>query len=225
LRLPIPSFYFDGQDDNKWQIVDGLQRVYTLKKFVVDNTLELEKLELLPKFNGYRYNNLSGDVQRRIKSFPIVVYLIQKHTPAEIKFELFKRINRGGVVLEDQEIRHALNQGIPANYVKELAELAEFKQATCYKIKSEQMRDRDFVTRFVSFYLNYKNYQPNLVRESSKKMNDGLYFIWHFEQFTSIQICDAIDTLAEMVEEKKDLLAISGCLNRGKSASYMFLLI
>jgi hypothetical protein len=171
LRLPIPSFYFDGQDDDKWQIVDGLQRVYTLKKFVVDNNLKLEQLELLPKFNGYHYNKLSRDVQRRIKSFPIVVYLIQKNTPAEIKFELFKRINRGGLVLEDQEIRHALNQGIPANYVKELAELEEFKQATCYKIKSEQMKDRDFVTRFISFYLNsYQNYQPNLDNFMNKSM-------------------------------------------------------
>jgi hypothetical protein len=170
LRLPIPSFYFDGQDDNKWQIVDGLQRVSTLKNFVVDNTLELEQLELLAKFNGYYYSQLPRDIQRRIKSFPIVVYLIQKHTPEEIKFELFNRINTGGLVLEKQEIRQALNQGISANYVKELAELAEFKKATCNTIKSERMLDREFVTRFVSFYLNYKSYQLNLDSFMNKSM-------------------------------------------------------
>ncbi len=162
LRLPIPSFYFDGQDDDQWQIVDGLQRVNTIKKFVIDQTLTLENLEFLTQFNTYTYDKLTRDLQRRIKSFPIVVYLIQKETPEKVKYTLFKRINTGGLVLTPQEIRHALNQGIPADYVKELAELEEFKKATCYSIKSDRMEDRDFVTRFISFYLNYENYKPNL---------------------------------------------------------------
>jgi len=46
--------------------------------------------------------------------------------------------------------------------VKELAESKEFKQATGDTIKSERMLDREFVTRFVSFYLNQQNYQPSL---------------------------------------------------------------
>lgn len=162
LRLPIPSFYFDEQDDDKWQVVDGLQRINTIKRFVIDNTLALENLEFLIQFNGYTYDKLPRDLQRRIKSFPIVVYLIQKETPEKVKYTLFRRINTGGLVLTSQEIRHALNQGIPADYVKELSELGLFKEATCYKIKSERMEDREFVTRFISFYLNYKNYKSDL---------------------------------------------------------------
>ena len=170
LRMPLPSFYFDGQDDNKWQIVDGLQRVSTVKNFVVDKILTLENLEFLTQFNGCTYDDLHRDLQRRIAAFPIVVYLIQKGTPEEVKFNLFKRINTGGLVLTPQEIRHALNQGTPAEYVKKLAEFKEFKRATCYTIKSERMQDRDFVTRFVSFYVNYKNYQPDLDSFMNKSM-------------------------------------------------------
>ncbi|NJO02821.1 MAG: DUF262 domain-containing protein [Bacteroidia bacterium] len=50
LNLPIPTFYFDGQEDNRWQVVDGLQRVSTIKAFVVDKTLRLRGLEFLKDF-------------------------------------------------------------------------------------------------------------------------------------------------------------------------------
>ena len=34
LKLPIPKFYFDGQDDNKWRVIDGLQRISSFKSFM-----------------------------------------------------------------------------------------------------------------------------------------------------------------------------------------------
>ncbi|MEM6299431.1 MAG: DUF262 domain-containing protein, partial [Bacteroidota bacterium] len=52
-----------------------------------------------------------------------------------------------------QEIRHALNQGIATEFVKELAEMEAFKQATDNIIRSDRMQDRDFTNRFLSFYL------------------------------------------------------------------------
>ncbi|MBN2533243.1 MAG: DUF262 domain-containing protein [Spirochaetales bacterium] len=162
LKLPIPSFYFDGKDDDKWDIVDGLQRIYTLKKFVVDKTLKLVNLQFLKQFDDATYDDLPRDLHRRIDKFPIVVSIIQKGTPDDVKFILFSRINTGGLILTPQEIRHALHQGIPANFVKELAETEEFKQTTDNKIKPERMEDRYYITRFISFYLDRLNYQPEL---------------------------------------------------------------
>jgi hypothetical protein len=171
LRFPLPTFYFDGQVDNKWQVVDGLQRISTLKNFAVDKTLKLQGLEFLKQFEGYGFDDLPRELQRRIKTFPITVYVIEKGTPAEVKYNIFSRINKGGLVLTPQEIRHALNQGIPATFVKQLAEMTEFRDATCYSIPSDRMQDRDFVTRFVSFYLiDFKDYSPDLNSFLSKGM-------------------------------------------------------
>ena len=47
LKLPLPVFYFDVSDPDKWIVVDGLQRLSTLKRFIVDKNLRLFNLEFL----------------------------------------------------------------------------------------------------------------------------------------------------------------------------------
>ncbi|WP_130855591.1 DUF262 domain-containing protein [Olivibacter jilunii] len=181
LRLPLPAFYFDEVtfESNDmfsskvvWQVIDGLQRCSALKNFAVDKKMKLSNLEFLHQFNEYGYDDLPRDLQRRISQTPITVYVVEKGTPDVVKFNIFKRINTEGLLLKPQEIRHALNQGTPAKFVEELAELDEFKRATQYSIKSNRMEDRDFTTRFVSFYLiPFTDYEPDLDSFMTKGMS------------------------------------------------------
>lgn len=182
LRLPIPTFYFDGQDDNKWRVIDGLQRISTLKSFVIDkgkDKLVLENLEFLKQYNAQTFDSLPRDLQRRIKTFPITVYILDKGTPDEVKYNIFSRINQGGLVLKPQEIRNALHQGIGSDLIKELVDRenpfgCSFLIATEEKISSQRMEDRDFAARFVSFYLiPYSIYEPDL----DSFMNKGMALI------------------------------------------------
>lgn len=172
IRFPLPAFYFDGTNNNKWLVVDGLQRLSSIRNFVIKKSLKLVNLEFLTQLDGYGYDDLSRDLQRIIEETQIVTYIINPGTPDDVKFNIFKRINTGGLVLEPQEIRHALNQGEPAKFVAELADTIEFKRATAHAIKTDRMLDRDFVNRFLAFYLfGYENYTPDLDTFMSKAMS------------------------------------------------------
>jgi hypothetical protein len=154
LGLPLPSFYFSEDENSKvWQVVDGLQRLSTFKSFIVDKKLMLQGFEFLKDYDGKKYEDLSREDTRKISAFKVNIYIIDKQTPKNVKFLIFKKVNTAGLVLTSQEMRHALNQGIPAIFIKELANLEEFKKATDYKIPSKRQEDRDFVNRFIAFYL------------------------------------------------------------------------
>jgi len=171
IRFPLPAFFFDATDDNNWLVVDGLQRLSSIRNFAVDKTLKLTNLEFLSHLNNKSWDELPDDLQRLIEESQVVIYKIMPGTPTDVKFNIFKRINTGGLVLEPQEIRHALFQGRPAEFIAELAQLPEFIEATNGKIKTHRMLDRDFANRFLCFYLfGYKNYQPDLDTFMSKAM-------------------------------------------------------
>jgi hypothetical protein len=160
LSLPLPAFYFDGSDDNNWLIVDGLQRLSTFKNYIIEKNFKLWNLEFLDQFNGYGFDELPRELQRRIEEQVITVHIINPGTPQGVKFSLFRRINTGGLTLNAQEIRHTMNQGIPSQFIDELANVDKFKQ---YNVNPKRMVDRDFVTRFVAFYIyGPEQYKPDL---------------------------------------------------------------
>lgn len=163
IRIPLPAFYMDATDDNKWLVVDGLQRLTTVKEFVIEQSLTLQGMEFLHDYNGKKYADLPRNLQRRIEETDIVVYQIQPGTPDRVKFDIFSRINTGGAPLSAQEIRHALNQGKVTNSLKTMAESEWFLKATDHGISPKRMVDRECVLRYYAFVLN----EPEEYKEDS----------------------------------------------------------
>ena len=154
IRIPLPAFYMDATDDNRWLVVDGSQRLSALKHFAIDKTTRLKSLEYLSQFEGYSYDDLPRNLQRRINETQITVFLIEEGTPEEVKFNIFKRINTGGLPLSAQEIRHALNQGPANDYITSLARTTEFRTAVDDGVSDLRMADRECVLRFLAFILS-----------------------------------------------------------------------
>jgi len=153
IRLPLPAFYLDAVDDDKWLVVDGLQRLSTLNKFYNRNELRLNNLEFLRELEGKTFAELSRKFQRQIEDTKLNFYIIQPDTPGRVKFTIFYRINTGGLFLTAQEIRHALFQGSATKLLKELAASPEFKSATTNSINTKRMDDQECVLRFLAFHL------------------------------------------------------------------------
>lgn len=159
LGLPLPSFYFNTADDNRWEVIDGLQRLSALKDFCIPSgqeghtPLRLSGLEFLQQYEGKTFEELDRTDVRRIHAHKVTLNVIDKGTPKEVKYILFRRVNTAGVQLTPQELRHAINPGIPAAFLRELASCPAFGQATDHRIPSKRMEDRDFANRFLAFYL------------------------------------------------------------------------
>ena len=166
IRIPLPAFYMDGTDENHWLVVDGLQRLSAMKEFVIDKTYRLRGLEFLSDYEGLAFLELPRKLQRRVMETQITVFLIQEHTPPEVKFNIFKRINTGGLPLSTQEIRHALNQGPAADLLATLADDDSFLEATRHGISDTRMGARECVLRFIAFALTipqeYRSYDLDL---------------------------------------------------------------
>jgi hypothetical protein len=143
----------DATDEDHWLVIDGLQRLTALKRFVIEEELRLCGLEFLTQFNNYTYEELPARFKRRIRETQIIVSKMEPGTPSNVKFNIFKRINTGGLPLSAQEIRHALFCGQATDFLLRLAQSEAFLEATAHDISDTRMAARENVLRFVAFTL------------------------------------------------------------------------
>jgi hypothetical protein len=177
IRIPLPAFYVDATNEEKWLVIDGLQRLSTLKQFVLDQKLQLTGLEFLSNLENHTYEQLPRNYQRRIKETQLTIYVIEQGTPPEVKFNIFRRINTGGEPLSPQELRHALNPGKAPKILYELANSTEFTQVVKLSEKRKSRRDdQEFVLGFIAFKITYsKDYKNGKI----KKYRGRDYFFNH----------------------------------------------
>ena len=190
IRIPIPAFYFDATDDSNWLVIDGVQRLTALARFVIDEQtlrkrhpelepLKLCDLEFLTDFNGKTFDELERTYQRRINETQVTVYTIEQGTPTDVKYNIFKRINTGGLPLSDQEIRNALNAGKATQLLADLARSDAFLQVVDSSIQDKRGLDQECILRFIAFILSpdteYKEYEKlgfdNFLRNAMDSMN------------------------------------------------------
>lgn len=158
LRIPLPTFYAVEVGEEGWAIVDGIQRLTTIAKFVAPELIEskplrLRGLEYLDRYEGLTYRELPGGLQTRIEETELIVHLIRSGTPEPVMFNIFARLNTGGRPLSPQELRHALIPGRARTFLRELAESEAFIDATQGSVNPTRMADREMVLRFLAFRL------------------------------------------------------------------------
>lgn len=182
LKIPLPTLYAAEDEEERWAIVDGIQRLTTITRFMApeaigETPLRLKGLEYLGgSFDGLLFDDLPSRLKRRLRESELVVHLIRHGTPQEVKFNIFARINTGGMPLSAQELRHALIPGQAREFLKELAQLAAFKEATANSIRDERMADREMILRFMAFSLHrpeeYRSYDfDRFLSDAMRELN------------------------------------------------------
>ncbi len=138
LGIPIPNLFMATNKDNTWEVVDGLQRLSAIVKFagtdelrdrleLKGGPLELEGLLKLSKFNGYTFEALPSHIQLHVKTRPLKVVTLNDKSDTVVRFDLFERLNTGGIILTKQEIRACVYQGEFADALDNLSRIDDFR--------------------------------------------------------------------------------------------------
>lgn len=151
MGLPIPFVFFWQDDDGRMEIVDGSQRLRTIRDFM-DDKIILRKLEALPAANGLRYSDLLPSRRLMFSEKSLRVIILDNSTDAVTRTEMFARINTGGTIANDAEVRRGSLPGPFMDLVIDLAESPEFVALTPISQSLIDKREREeLVTRFFAY--------------------------------------------------------------------------
>src|SRR5665213_2159888 len=111
LEIPIPPLYFGKMMDGALEVIDGQQRLTTLIEFV-RNQFALKKLQRRKDLDGRLFKELSEADQTKISDATIRSVVIDARNNAELRYEVFERLNRGSMALNEQELRNCVYRGV-----------------------------------------------------------------------------------------------------------------
>lgn len=177
LNFPLPPIYLNRTQNGKLIVVDGRQRITTLKLFM-DNKLKLRGLTTLPHLNGLRFRDLiklDARYQTRVEDTQLFVYIIPPSVPVEVVYDIFNRINTGGTQLQRQEIRNCIFIGKSTALLGKLSQKDYFKQAIDNNISPNRLKDQEAILRCLAFRIqnkdDYKGGMNAFVDRSMQRIN------------------------------------------------------
>ena len=161
LKVPIPVVYTAEMNDGKEVVVDGQQRLKTFFEFRKPDGFKLSKLKILDELNGKSYAELSEEDQTKFDEYPIRVVKILKESHPDIKYDIFERLNRGSVKLNDQELRNCVYRGNFNDLLRKLVTNQDFLKIQKLTEPNKRMKDVERILRFFALVdrgiQNYKS--------------------------------------------------------------------
>jgi hypothetical protein len=162
LGLPVPGIFLVKEPSGRLLVLDGHQRLYTLRAFYegVINGVEYKLGDVQPRFVGKRCKDLDVEDRRRLDDSIIHATVIRQDEPTEDQssiYVIFERLNTGGVNLQPQEIRVALYHGELVRVLRLLNENADWRRL--FGNKAKRLKDMEMILRFLAFYYYSHKYR------------------------------------------------------------------
>ncbi len=170
IGIPIPQIFVAQQSSGQWTIVDGVQRVSTLLQLTGNlkdkEPLKLTECEYLPSIVDSKWDDLPQDLQRIFRRSKLDINIILTENSLQSQYELFKRLNSGGIHLEDQEMRNCLIIMLDESFYDKINDLKEYENFTkCLCLSQDKLAKEYHMELILRFFIakhgktNYKEYQ------------------------------------------------------------------
>lgn len=190
LGIPVPSLFMATNEDSSWEVIDGLQRITTLINFVrpsfknpdkdvATKTLRISELSKLISLSGAHYSDLPQTIKLNFLTRPIRITVLNDLSDFQVRFDLFERLNTGGIVLHEQEIRNCVFIGKFNNFIKKCAEHKKFFALIRRTDKGGRGNMEELALKFFayfedrdSFTHSVKNFLNDYMSRKTKKFDN-----------------------------------------------------
>lgn len=180
LEMPVPPIYVVEQDEGRYQLIDGLQRIssylHLRGELSADHLdppvqkgekLVLKDCDIVPELNGRTYDDLGTALQIRLKRAFVRVEVVRKGSDKRFKYFMFKRLNTGGEALTPQQVRNCTIRLLDArfnDFIIELSKVEPFVHCTDSLTQGSKLGafDQELVLRFFAFKNNRNNFRHDV---------------------------------------------------------------
>lgn len=216
LGLPVPSIFLAQTADEKLLIIDGFQRIMTVRDYVRgifsndDKSFALSRTDRInSRWRGKQFTELSESEQRKIRNTTIhaIIFSQQKEPATEDTslFQVFERINTSGRTLTAQEIRNCVAQGEFNSLLFRLNQYPAWRVLFGLPVPEQRMRDMEYILRF--FALSSEEFKAGSPERLSLRRYLDLYIKNNVDissdesALMEKRFCDAIDMALRLFGE------------------------
>lgn len=202
LKITLPSFYFDEDHNGDKSVIDGLQRLSAISGYM-NNEYKLEGLQYLSlECEGIYYRDLPKKYVKRIEEAQLNINILDERCPSQVKLDVFRRVNTGGIPLNDQEIRNVLANDKTRNLLLKMATSSEFIKATRNIVEDMRMDAQELCLRFIAFDSIYNDeFKTVKKHEKTSELLDN----------TILYILNAMDDAAYEKVYEKFIVSMKKC--------------
>jgi hypothetical protein len=160
MNVPIPPVFLQENKYGHYVVLDGRQRLTAILAYM-NGTYALTKLRVWSELNNLRFAQLKErdlDVALTRRFVPAIL-LLRESSP-DLQYDVFDRLNTGGVIAEKMEIRNAVYPGKFTDQLKVWADLIDFRRLFGIPLDDlernktsktyQRMRDLELVLRLLA---------------------------------------------------------------------------
>lgn len=180
LEMPVPPIYVVEEEEGRYTLIDGLQRISSYLHLrgalqaghleppvVLGEKLRLVDCDIVTSLNGLTWDDLGTALQIRLKRSFIRVEVVRQGSDPRFKYYMFKRLNTGGELLSDQQLRNCTIRLLDPtfnDFIIELSRTGDFE--SCTEPLTDERRnaayDQELVLRFFAFKNNQDSFRHDV---------------------------------------------------------------
>lgn len=166
LGYPVPAIFLVKQSgDNRLLVLDGQQRLTTVRKFVEGQHKDKPFVltNVADEFKGLTYASLPEDLRIKLDDSYMTATIVAADGTDDVNeaiYQIFERLNSGGTQLTPHEIRVALAAGPLITFLEDLNSASDWR--SLYGNRSPRLRDQELVLRILALYMDSSVYSRPL---------------------------------------------------------------